>query len=142
MALIFISMSLECYSQKAQYGYDAAGNRISKTIPFQQKSARISSPESPDVPMKEMIKDNSIPSREIRIYPNPTQGRIEIEIPDNPGNPGLVQITLLDINGRKVFDKKQEPVRTIIDLSNQPDGIYFLNLIKGSVVSQWKIIKQ
>lgn len=139
--LALVLNSLISYSQTINYNYDNAGNRVSKKI-IVLKSALISNPEIGKDEKKEVLKDITFNNQEVKIYPNPTAGIVEIEIPENSDNPEIIQIIVMDINGRKIFDKRQEPTRTSIDLSNCPNGIYFLNLKKGQVISQWKIVKQ
>lgn len=79
----------------------------------------------------------SIPTTEdtpLRIYPNPTAGKIFI----NNGENTIGHIQLFDITGRLLQDINSiNNVKTDIDLSDCVDGIYFLN-VDGKTI---KIIK-
>jgi len=86
--------------------------------------------------------DNTFNDQVVRIYPNPTKGFLEIEIPYNQDEPSMIKITVTDLSGRVIIDKMAEPGWTSIDLSYSPNGMYILNLKKGTITSQWKVIKQ
>jgi hypothetical protein len=63
----------------------------------------------------------------ISVYPNPASGSFTI-VPGT-GNPGPVSITLFDLTGRIVLERKTggiSPER--IDVSLLPAGLYFLKL--------------
>lgn len=132
------------------YHYDNAGNLTEKVIILRGglKSTKISNNDkNPLLPIdtvssKEPIKDDSFQNQEVRIYPNPTKGIIEIELPNNSVDNSQFQFTVLDMNGRIIIDKYKEPSRISLDLSDQPGGVYFLHIRNGNVVSKWKIIKQ
>jgi hypothetical protein len=76
-----------------------------------------------------------------RFYPNPTTGAFEIEAPANPEIIEIYSVTVTDINGKVIIDKKIETGRTLLDLSGRQDGIYILKLNNGQRSSVWKIIK-
>jgi hypothetical protein len=145
MFLVFLVLnSSKTYSQDVviRYSYDEAGNRKLKEIPPPQKIENINDPFLNEASKTTSITDNTFNSQVIRIFPNPTNGIFEIEIPDDTENPANILIYIVDINGKLIVNKPRQSARTILDISNQPGGIYFLNLKKGDVVSQWKIIKQ
>jgi hypothetical protein len=139
LIIVLILIPFRSFSQKAVLRqYDAVGNLTEKVIHLNNlKSARIN--KSVDSTLK---KDDSFKSGEIKIYPNPTRGIIEIEIPTNSENVMEFQFTVLDMNGKVIIDKRKEPFHTSLDLSRLPQGIYFLHIRQGNVVSKWKIIKE
>jgi hypothetical protein len=142
--LLFIA-TLTSHSQEIiiTYSYDAAGNRINRRDTIFVGGGGKGAADSEDPFKKDVVNDDTFTPTTIKIYPNPTKGNIEIEIPDNPDSQEeKIRIVVLDINGRKLLDKNKQSLKTNVDLSSQPDGIYLLNLIKGNVVSQWKIIKR
>lgn len=125
------------------YSYDAAGNRINRHDTIFVGGGGKGAADYEDPQKKEVISDDTFTPGTIKIYPNPTKGNIEIEIPDDPDHQGeKIRIVVLDINGRKLVDKNKQSFKTNVDLSSRPDGIYILNLIKGNVISQWKIVKR
>ncbi|OFY33552.1 MAG: hypothetical protein A2W91_10270 [Bacteroidetes bacterium GWF2_38_335] len=55
------------------------------------------------------------------IYPNPSSGIIQL-------NGNAKAVTISNIFGKVVYNKKSDSSITTIDLQNQPDGIYFLKV--------------
>ena len=73
------------------------------------------------------ISEN-IESLGINIYPNPSQGKINIDIPD--GLDGL-EITVFNSIGQKILSElitSKSKITKTIDLSEVPKGIYFIGL--------------
>ena len=66
----------------------------------------------------------------INIYPNPTTGLININV-DN-----IKQIDIINIEGKNIYSSKEQ----IIDISNQPKGIYFVKITTANNVITQKII--
>lgn len=69
---------------------------------------------------------------QLDMYPNPNQGAfsLDFEIPA-----GATTITIVDVDGKEVFKKEMPDFNGIfsdrIDISEQPSGVYFLNIIQG-----------
>ena len=62
----------------------------------------------------------------IKIYPNPTTGRFTI---DANGQFELEHISIHSIEGKQVYDTKlTDYSKHVIDWSNQPKGIYFIEI--------------
>ncbi|MEJ1237130.1 kelch repeat-containing protein [Chryseolinea sp. T2] len=76
----------------------------------------------------------------IGVYPNPTTDFITVEVAPQDG---IVNMQLLDYNGRKVFAQPLNST-TRIDMSSYPAGIYFVNLVSTKRASNKyiKIIKK
>jgi YD repeat-containing protein len=142
--MFLVLTSLRSYSQTTiHYSYDAAGNRTERTIYLSEgKSKGSESFKDDKKEVKEVIEDDTFKPQTVKIYPNPTQGLLEIEVPEDSENNFEIQIIVTDINGRVIVNKSKEPLRTTIDLSNQPGGFYTLTLKKGQISSKWKIIKK
>ena len=63
------------------------------------------------------------PFSQITAYPNPTQGGIQLGIPDK-WKSTLARIAIVDLTGKRWVEK---PLNTeIIDLRSVPSGIYFI----------------
>ena len=139
--MLFFLASLNSQSQTIQYSYDAAGNRTSRTIVLGGGSKGSGDIKEEKNEPEKVIKDETFLSGTLKIYPNPTHGLLEIEVPVSDDNYEL-QIIVTDMNGRKIIDKRNEPTKTVVDLCNQPDGMYILILKQGDTYSKWKIIKK
>ncbi|KAF5030357.1 hypothetical protein DSECCO2_638990 [anaerobic digester metagenome] len=84
-----------------------------------------------------MIINNLEDNKEnaISIYPNPTNGIINIENSEE-----IIQINVYNSIGDLVYSKLNHENNTEIDLSNKPKGIYFIELISKDKTFKDKII--
>ena len=83
------------------------------------------------------IENNN--NSEIIIYPNPTNGIINIILPDNKF---IANLEISDITGKIIYSQQLKNKKNIIDLSNYKSGIYFATIIfNNSVVNTKFIIK-
>ena len=78
----------------------------------------------------------------ILVYPNPFNNEVNIELNDFGKRP--VQITILSIDGRVVYNEKLQSVTGIqkINLSKLPSGSYLCKLANGSDFKTIKFLKQ
>lgn len=133
--LFLLAVPFASQAQTLYYKYDASGNRTERSIHLDNKSMVN---DSSNV----VIEDKTFDDEVIRIYPNPTRGMLEVEIPADPEKQEEIDITVTNITGQVIVKKRREPNITTIDLSSQPAGIYLMIIRKGKEISQWKIIKQ
>lgn len=82
---------------------------------------------------------DSYTNDDLTIYPNPTQDVINITYTSN--NVPL-DMTIYDIYGRLMIEKKQCSSNCIIDLTNYPSGVYLLQINNNGLLSTQKIIKK
>jgi hypothetical protein len=139
LIVLLVITSLRTYSQTIYYYYDNAGNRTERTI-YLEDNKGSASHKNKDV--KKAFTDNTFKPQSIKIYPNPTQGLLSIEVSEDPENDAEIQIILTDTNGKVILNKTKVPHITEVNLSTQPNGLYILTLKKGIATSKWKIIKQ
>ncbi len=90
------------------------------------------------------VSNNDIESvSTFNIYPNPTDGRITMEIGLEEANDIQIQVT--DVLGRLVMDKHITLVNGIhlepIDLGNHPNGLFIVNVYIGNQVISKKVVK-
>lgn len=81
------------------------------------------------------IEDLSEEINSLMVFPNPTQGILEIR-----GTIQLDKIDLYDLSGRLISN--YEPVSGQIDLSNLPSGLYILKLQSGDSSVLKRIVKR
>jgi murein DD-endopeptidase MepM/ murein hydrolase activator NlpD len=74
---------------------------------------------------------------QLQIFPNPSYGNFILEI----GNEGAT-IEIFNILGGKIYTAKQQQGNLTIDLSDEPCGIYFLNIKTANKIETQKIIIQ
>jgi hypothetical protein len=73
-----------------------------------------------------------------RIYPNPNNGRFTITIE----NKESALIEVYDVMGKQVFIENTNEARRKINISNQPKGIYMVNITVGNNLFTEKVIYQ
>lgn len=74
----------------------------------------------------------------IKIYPNPSSGDVNIQL----GQTKAVQIKLLSLEGREVFEDNVNTSNILLDVSTYPQGVYILRISDGQSESFHKIIKK
>jgi len=89
--------------------------------------------------MTEVACDGSVSvgeanEQETCVYPNPSNGCFHLDLGE-----GQWQVTVCDVTGRKVLESQME-AHSILDLSNQPNGVYFLKAQQGGNELSAKIV--
>lgn len=78
----------------------------------------------------------------VSLYPNPTNNQSKLQI---SGINTQTRLTIIDIQGRIIKKERIKPtnnsINTIIDLTNQPKGIYYIKLENQTTSRVEKIIK-
>lgn len=130
-----------CHAQsygEVTFGYDANGNRISRSILFGKIFEDGKNVEA-EKGLETIVMDQ-ISGVEFSIYPNPTRGRFLVDVSD-PGKGPLLRVVLLtpqgDVLTKKILDVNTEE----FDLSDYLAGIYMLHLMAGDETHVWKIVK-
>ena len=90
--------------------------------------------------------DENLSDNEILVYPNPTTGSFRLTNPATSGqavSQELSNVKITDINGKTIFLSKFQNFETSkIDISDQPSGIYILEISNAEMFKTVKIIKQ
>jgi hypothetical protein len=121
-------------SAQVSYGYDAAGNRISRTITLTRHA--IVSTDTISEPVTEKLND-----LEVKIYPNPTKGQLNVIISGLADNESGT-ISIYSAQGQLILKERISSLSVSLDISNQPIGTYIMKIIAGGKSTIWKIIKQ
>jgi hypothetical protein len=77
---------------------------------------------------------------DIRVYPNPTTGNLQIHTPFIDDET-MLEISIYNIEGKQVHKTKQ-PKGTVLELQHLPKGMYILSAETGEQVYRTKFIKQ
>ncbi len=80
------------------------------------------------------LYENTIPTNPLALYPNPTNGIVQIELP----NQNIESILIYDLQGLL----KQQTNESQVNLSNYPDGMYLINVQTKQGVYIYKINKK
>ena len=134
LAIVFMPfLSSQLSAQSVHYGYDQAGNRISREIVFSSKSPAIKKAKTSHY--SEMISGKTL-----RIYPNPTRGLLKVEV-SGLGADDSCDISLFNTSGQQLFSTDKSSSATV-NITSQPVGIYYLNVVINDEKTVWKIIKK
>lgn len=117
------------------YRYDSSGNRIKREIVMESRSIE----DGRQNLEQEFVERLS--EKDIKIYPNPTQGLLKIEI-RGKGNDDTCRLTLHNSSSVQIYETLVEGASTEIDIRNNPNGIYLLSIELNGESSVWKIIKR
>jgi len=78
-----------------------------------------------------------IDNNEFRVYPNPTDGSINISVQQADGSQKLI---ILDVSGRLVLASNLEQQETQLDLSHLNKGIYFIEVSDATSSQTQKLV--
>lgn len=128
--------------ESVSYTYDAAGNRIARVIVLSASNASRSTKSIKSVDNAEdpASFNDLINGRQIKIHPNPTEGRLAVEVTGS--NDDNIQITVFSEAGNQLLSLKTSDGITPVDLSAFPAGIYILYLTVEGKTEHYKIIKR
>lgn len=145
LLILFLLLATTATAQKITYSYDNAGNRIvRRVVILQNKAAFVASNNKMaggGIDSK-MLFTEQLGSRKITIYPNPTRGRLAVEIEGIP-NKSNIKAQLFNIKGALL---KQLPItansKTPVDMQRLNAGTYLLVLFIDDERLTYKVIKQ
>ena len=117
-----------------QYSYDASGNRIRGLREILMREDYNSEKD------QRQIQDN-LANHHITIYPNPTDGMLQVEIAaiEKISDSSVI---IYDTTGNQIYYQDQLENINEINLSVCPDGFYMLIIRIDDQSSIWKIIKK
>ena len=124
---LFLMSSIASMAQNntLNFAYDDNGNRILRELVFEE----IRNVESFNKENALTVNTNNLlDTLDIKLFPNPTYGQFHIQITDAlPDTP--IKAVLMTVSGNIISEKLVTSDRMEFDLSNQADGIYFLQLL-------------
>ncbi len=132
---LLLAMAVKA-QQKLSYAYDAAGNRVGRTIVLEPRSASDSENPADTVFFEETLDDT-----QVRIYPNPVETQMTIRVsgyaPSMQGEYSLYNITGIMVAKRRITGET-----TLVDMGRYPKGIYILHIILNGQPTAWRVIKK
>ena len=129
-----------------KYTYDATGNRIKREFqsiyypPFKppgglSSSTTKSSENTTLITAKETILDKII-----TVYPNPTKGNLQLQI-ENYNNEPITAVFYTN-NGKQIKAQNINSSISELDITKQPKGIYYLQIIINNESREFKVVKE
>jgi hypothetical protein len=73
-----------------------------------------------------------------QVYPNPSEGKFNVQLDNNHGETGSVEI--FNILGEIIFETEMNTQKIEIDLGNESNGVYLLNIRTRNLSLSKKII--
>lgn len=134
---LFLLLASQAGNAQTTYSltYDASGNRLSRVIPL--KSAHIPNQDTLANELKTF--EDLIGNRPVKIYPNPTKGLLQVELPYVENLHATIRV--FGMQGALVREVNVRDFTTDIDLSRYPNGVYILKISIDELSSEWRIIK-
>jgi len=86
----------------------------------------------------ETVGINDIILENINIWPNPSSGKLNVNIDDFNGEP--IRLVIRDLRGELLKEQKLSNSYQEIDLSEMEEGLVFLQIIKGTEIINKKLL--
>lgn len=147
LSLNFILLS----GQTIHYDYDNSGNRTKKYIVLGKGNSsddKISKESIDTTKIDDLKKVNNteefkenLGELTIKIYPNPTQGNLSVEI-SGLSLDETIYYQIFSRTGLLLEAKNGLGYQFTVNFERYPSGIYILRLIIKGKTSQWKILKE
>jgi hypothetical protein len=131
-------VALPPHNTEVTYTYDDYGNRITRTITLDNPGIQ-NALKAQTYTNKPKAFEDSIGNDKIIISPNPTEGRISVEVQGSLKERALF---VFDLSGKMIIAKKFSSSLEEIDLSPYSNGTYILKISDGTQVNEWKILKR
>ena len=132
--LLMLAIPCAVFAQSVKYTYDNAGNRVKREIVMMAKALRQKAGATE-------CHSDIISGKDIRIYTNPTKGRLGIEIMGYD-NSDLCVFRIFNVSGQQILSTHVVSPRTEVNISSQPNCVYFLHISLNNKENTWKIIKK
>ena len=91
------------------------------------------------------VEDERFAQTELKVYPNPVQDLLSIEINNLPPQTGEYVISVHDVLGREIRtiqgNTGQSLVREVVDISAAPNGLILINFRSGKYSSWIRVLK-
>ena len=119
---------------EVEFVYDLSGNRIKRMVIILETRAA-------NTPVQQEIFTDNIKNHTIKIYPNPTEGQLSVEIL-NMSNEDSGNLAIFNMRGQVVTKRVITQGRISLDISEQAAGTYLFRIDMNGETNTWKIIKK
>jgi hypothetical protein len=141
--ITFISFSLSAQTSSIAYSYDAAGNRIQRSVLVFSGLAQQNNDGQNDAALQEHL---AFEKGEVvfNLFPNPTVADFVVDVKYNKVEQQALNYSLYDVSGKVIESKQSGELHHNFSLQNQPLGVYYLRIMSsnGEFVKEIKILKK
>lgn len=131
LALLLVSALTTKGQQQLSYVYDAAGNRISRTIVVGAHNIEGEAPRT---------YIDTIDGRQLAI--NTGNGQPQLTIAVEEYNSSLTgEYSILDKKGTLLAKEELSNGTTLVEMEELPSGSYILNILLNGHPSRWELVK-
>lgn len=133
LTVLMLATAFAASAITIRYTYDNAGNRTKRAVVTASPYPWLAAPQNG---ISTMLGDKNI-----RIYPNPTEGPIKIEI-NGLIDSDIAEAHIYTMTGVIISKKKFDCDIMEFDISAQSSGMYLLDICINGECSTWKIIRK
>lgn len=135
--LSVIATESRAQTRNVQFTYDNAGNRTGRAIVLAQ-APQIRNVVSDSVQTE--IYTDLFAEYQLRVYPNPTEGELKIELCGLPDGENY-HLLISNTSGTVIINRMTSDNPTIADLTTFPAGIYVMRIQYKDYAKDFKIIR-
>lgn len=137
--ILFVIVHQTAQTQSITYGYDAAGNRTSRSLSV-LKSNELN-PADTVVDEREALHNDMLADVEqVRVFPNPASDQLHIILPG--ASETAADYWLYNTQGVLLVQGKFEANDNTLSLQEHRAGVYLLLIKNNQKTEQWKILKK
>lgn len=144
LLFLLVVCTSELFSQSSvTFEYDDSGNCVLKykTVVLGPSNAKKKPGSQTNDTIQAPTQESLFGERKLTIYPNPTRGILKIEISGKAlENQGKYIVT--DLIGKVLITGIIETMSFPVDMTQLPQGGYFIKLMIDNKQDIWKIIKE
>jgi len=141
LLFILVVSSANLFSQSVTFNYDDSGNCVLKYKTVVLGPSFVKNKPGKNDTDTIPIQESLLGERKLTIYPNPTKGVLKIEITGKAlENQGRYFVT--DLSGKVLISGIFEYMSFPVDMTQLPQGGYFIKLVIDNKQDIWKIIKE
>lgn len=140
LVAMLCSLAGRAQTATVHFGYDANGNRISRTLTVRKAEENGKPTDTLNAPALLTEAGDLFGAASLSLYPNPTRGKVSVALQGTGA--GWVTARLVTPAGTILQQRELKDGTHDFDLTGLPPGIYLLQLSAAEVSQTWKIIKQ
>lgn len=137
--LLLLSATTFAQNATVHFGYDANGNRTSRTLSIRKTEENGKPTDTLKSPVFLGEANDSFGKATATVYPNPTRDVLTVKLQGLGTN--LAEASIITTAGVVIHQTELSDGSHDFDLSGLPAGIYLLRLAAPDISQTWKIIK-